>query len=223
MTTFDELSERLDSLRIPVHGQQIAVWPRELEVLQLTDSPAIFITRFADAPELNEALARRLFELETDQQFTHRMEMGGSKIRDMHRWGIPEADLINARAKAFFSLATGDPNPVVDLAWANISRKHEYLGPHSHNNSVGSVVYCVDPGEPDPNNRGSGRLAFVDPRIPACCKWQDDCMTDELWPDIHAGSMVLFPSQMVHFVHPYTGNRPRITIAWNILDSRQRG
>jgi hypothetical protein len=27
---------------------------------------------------------------------------------------------------------------------------------------------------------------------------------------------------MVHFVHPYTGERPRITLAWNILDSRQQ-
>lgn len=223
MSTFEELSQQWRATRIPVHGEQVAVWPQELEVQQFNDTPAMFITRFADAEPINAALTKRLLELEQDDEFCHRMEMGGSKIRDLQRWGIPEATLINARAKAFFSLATGDPNPLVDLAWGNISRKYEYLGPHSHNNSVGSVVYCVDTGDPDPNNRGSGRLSFVDPRIPACCTWQDDCMTEELWPDVHAGSMVLFPSQMVHFVHPYTGERPRITLAWNILDSRQQG
>jgi hypothetical protein len=28
--------------------------------------------------------------------------------------------------------------------------------------------------------------------------------------------MLVFPSQLVHLVNPYTGDSPRITLAWNI-------
>jgi hypothetical protein len=165
---------------------------------------------------MHAALIRRLFELEKDPELAHRMEIGGSKIRDVHRWGIPEAELVNERARAFFSLASGKPDPTVDLAWANISRSGEWLSPHSHDVSVGSVVYCLDPGDADPGNRVSGRLAFADPRIAECCPSQDDAVTRELAPELRAGALVLFPCQMVHYVHPYTGRRPRITIAWNL-------
>jgi len=27
--------------------------------------------------------------------------------------------------------------------------------------------------------------------------------------------MIIFPSQVVHWVHPYGGERPRITLSWN--------
>jgi predicted 2-oxoglutarate/Fe(II)-dependent dioxygenase YbiX len=29
------------------------------------------------------------------------------------------------------------------------------------------------------------------------------------------GAMVMFPSEIMHHVHPYTGDEPRISIAWN--------
>jgi hypothetical protein len=28
--------------------------------------------------------------------------------------------------------------------------------------------------------------------------------------------MMIFPSEWVHLVTPYTGNRPRITLSWNM-------
>jgi predicted 2-oxoglutarate/Fe(II)-dependent dioxygenase YbiX len=31
-----------------------------------------------------------------------------------------------------------------------------------------------------------------------------------------AGTMIIFPSQLVHAVNPYTGKRPHITLSWNI-------
>jgi hypothetical protein len=41
-------------------------------------------------------------------------------------------------------------------------------------------------------------------------------MTTPVFPDMPAGAMVIFPSEVVHCVTPYEGTRPRITYAWNI-------
>jgi len=41
-------------------------------------------------------------------------------------------------------------------------------------------------------------------------------MTAPFQPGMTAGTMIIFPSQLVHAVNPYTGKRPRITLSWNI-------
>ena len=41
-------------------------------------------------------------------------------------------------------------------------------------------------------------------------------MTAPFLPGMTAGTMIIFPSQLVHAVNPYTGKRPRITLSWNI-------
>jgi Putative 2OG-Fe(II) oxygenase len=144
------------------------------------------------------------------------MPIGGRKIRDVPRWGISAADLVHARAKAFFSLASGNPKPTVDACWASISRHGDYLSPHSHDAATGSLVYSLDPGDEDPDNPLNGRLSFADPRIAACCPRDPRCVTMEVSPEMKAGTLAVFPSQMVQFVHTYTGQRPRITIARNM-------
>jgi len=205
---------------VTVGGQEIATWPEGLDVVRLSDEPTILMTWFEDTEAYQERLVARILELENDPNFSHRMPIGGSKIRDVHRWGIPEADLIHQRATAFVAQAVGREKVTMDLGWGNVSRKGEYLSPHSHDVSLISVVYCVTAGDRDLNNGGDpesvdGRLAMVDPRIPYCCDRQPNCVTRELWPDMRPGAMVLFPSELVHFVHPYWGETPRITIAWN--------
>jgi hypothetical protein len=62
----------------------------------------------------------------------------------------------------------------------------------------------------------SGKLAIVDPRVEVCCQTRKEAMTNPLMPRMGPGTMVVFPSVLVHSVNPYTGTRPRITVAWNI-------
>jgi hypothetical protein len=199
-----------------IQGRALPVWPPQQEVLFFSEEPQMMVAYFDDVEPVNHALRARLLELEQDPAFTHRMRIGGSKIRDVDRWALPEADLINARARAFYSLAANVDAPTVELSWANVSRNGDYLSPHSHDHCTGSVVYFVDPGDTDPDNSLSGRLSFVDPRIEGCCDREPHCATREVSPEIRAGALVLFPSQLVHFVHTYSGTRPRISIAWNL-------
>jgi hypothetical protein len=210
------LVEQWQKDTIEIGDRSLSVWPAGQEVFFFSEQPRMLETHFSDADVYQQRLIERILELEQDPEFTHRMHIGGSKIRDVHRWGIPEADLVYSRAAAFHSLLTGNPNPVVELSWANVSRHGEWLSPHSHNDCIGSAVYCLDPGDPDPDNPLSGRLSFADPRIEGCCTSQADCVTREVVPDLKAGTMALFPSQLVHYVHPYTGRRPRITLAFNL-------
>jgi len=49
-----------------------------------------------------------------------------------------------------------------------------------------------------------------------CCNIEPNRMTNVVIPDMRAGSMIMFPGELVHCVNPYAGTRPRITISWNI-------
>jgi len=98
-----------------------------MDVVRVSDAPTIFHTQFSDMEKYHDKLKKRNFELEKDEDFTHRMEIGGSKVGHIHEWGTAEAELINARATAFFCQAVGREDAIIQLSWASISRKHEYL------------------------------------------------------------------------------------------------
>lgn len=202
------------------HGNRtraVDVWPTGQNIETLVRDPTILVTTFTDTADYHPALIEGILEFEGHPDYSHRPTMGGTKIKHLERWGFPAADLIHRRALTFFSQATGNPNPlVVDLVWANVSRQHEYLGPHSHTRATGSVVYYVEPGDDMAEFPLNGKLSFCDPRIAGCCPDEPGCMTREFLPHTPAGTMLLFPSQLVHLVHPYLGDTPRITIAWNI-------
>ena len=107
--------------------KKIDVWPDAMDVVRVSDAPTIFHTQFSDMEKYHDTLIKRIFELEKDEDFTHRMEIGGSKVGHIHEWGTAEAELINARATAFFCQAVGREDAIIQLSWASISRKHEYL------------------------------------------------------------------------------------------------
>lgn len=200
---------------VQIDGQNIKVWDNP-EVMYLSQSPTMFMINWDDMDEFNSRIAKRMLELEQEAKFTHQLQNAGPKIKNIHQWGIPEAELLHERAMELFAQATSNPHPTVDVAWGNINRHNQYLGAHSHTNCVGSVVYCVDLGDTDPENELSGRFVIIDPRVEECCPIEEGRVTMELTPEMKPGTMLLFPSNIVHFVHPYTGHKPRMTIAWNM-------
>jgi hypothetical protein len=201
--------------KIKVRGKSLTIWPAELEVLEIMDSPSTYLTQFTDIEKYHDQLKDRILELEEDQNSTHRMRIGGSKVRYVHEWGTAESKLINARATAFFCQAVGRNDAVITSSWASVSRKHEYLAGHSHTECLASVVYMLAPGNAENKNGLDGRFAITDPRAPGCCDHEEGRVTMEVSPEMNEGSMIIFPSELVHHVHPYTGDEPRITLAWN--------
>jgi predicted 2-oxoglutarate/Fe(II)-dependent dioxygenase YbiX len=95
--------------------------------------------------------------------------------------------------------------------------------PHSHLRSNVSIVYLLDPGDPDPDDAMAGKLIFADPRIPYCCPHEPGRVTGLLVPDLREGTMIIFASDYLHSVNPYRGARPRMSMSWNVTLSRVPG
>ena len=195
----------------------IEIWPKGQEA-EICGDPTIRKTIFTDTQEYHPRLVAKILELEENQRLrkSYFRGAGGTKILNLGQWVSPEAELINARAMLLFKRVLECDQAVVDFSWANVYRSGDYCMPHSQLRSTASVVYCLDPGDEDPEDAHSGSFCFVDPRLRNCCQEQEGCMTVPFLPGMTGGTMIIFPSQLVHAVNPYTGKRPRITLSWNI-------
>ncbi|MCI0389468.1 MAG: 2OG-Fe(II) oxygenase family protein [Acidobacteria bacterium] len=101
-------------------------------------------------------------------------------------------------------------------AWATISRAGAYHAPHSHPDSAWSGVYYVDAGTGNPEHPLSGVLEFIDPRagVEAVSAPGDPYGEPvRVWPE--SGLLVVFPSWLYHWVHPYAGQTSRIAVSYN--------
>ena len=101
-------------------------------------------------------------------------------------------------------------------AWTAICRRGAYHAPHAHPDSAWSGVYYVDSGTGDRDNALGGVLEFLDPRGGAdAVTAPGDPYGEPLRVRPEAGLLVVFPSWLYHWVHPYTGHTPRIAVSFN--------
>lgn len=202
---------------VQIGARKLKAWPPHL-ALQPIDGTGIHLADFPDVLPYHAQLTQRLLALRDDPAWGESIFRGGCgiKVRRMEQWGSPIVRLLQLRALEMFRRAFGAGEAAIDSSWASIYGRGDYCMPHSHVRCVGSIVYMLEPGDPDPDDPAAGRLCFVDPRIPGCCQLEPDRMTHPLLPDLRAGTMVIFPSALVHCVNPYSGTSPRITLSWNI-------
>lgn len=102
-------------------------------------------------------------------------------------------------------------------AWAMIMRAGDHAVVHHHGDAHWSAVYYVDAGDADPALAESGALVLVDPRrggrpLPGLDLFS---AISSITP--RTSSLVLFPGWLQHYVHPYRGRRPRISISCNLV------
>jgi hypothetical protein len=175
-------------------------------------------TRFRDHLRYAPALIAYLLELA--RQPPHRehygRHLGGTKLYDPGSWAEPAGAFLDARALAFYRRATGREGGRIAQGWANVYSAGDYIVPHSHTEADFSLVYVLDAGDEDAAEPTSGRFCFADPRWALCCQVEPGRLSNTIAPPMHAGSMILFPAEAVHFVHPYLGQRPRLTLSWNL-------
>lgn len=106
--------------------------------------------------------------------------------------------------------------------WFHVTREGGYFDFHNHPMASWSGVYCVSNGEPDPSIKNNGALVFAHPN-PAISSFVDVANSTMAWPYSHGnfvvnlepGVLILFPSWLGHYVAPFKGRRPRITVAFN--------
>ena len=206
--------ERIDAAPVAFAGGTTVAWPRG-QTITPRDDPRIFGTIFGDGNIVHPELTALLLQ-QAARQPQGMLGFGGKKIREPGTWEHPAAQLLTRRALLFFCKCYNQISAHTTDQWANVMDPGDYSYPHCHYDSQASLVYYLDPGEPDPKEKLSGRFHFSDPRIPYCCSTHPERPTRGLLPDIRPGTLLMFPSEFVHFVHPYRGQRPRITLAWNI-------
>lgn len=86
----------------------------------------------------------------------------------------------------------------VPVGWAMINRRGSFHGRHQHRIASVSGVYYVDPGE--------------DPSSPTVCETPGG----EIAIEPHPGRLVVFSGMTWHSVPRYDGEKPRITIAFDV-------
>ena len=101
-------------------------------------------------------------------------------------------------------------------AWATVCRAGAYHAPHSHPDSAWSGVYYVDAGTYSPEHPLSGILELVDPRAGVdAVTAPGDPYGEPVRIRPEAGLLVIFPSWLYHWVHPYAGQTPRVAVSFN--------
>jgi hypothetical protein len=205
-------------------GAELPVWPAGQKIEALS-APLTGLTVFSDWASYHPALIEAALASEKNPELCDRIFRGGCgvKVRNIPAWNASAATLVHARA-LMLAHHTLSRRPVfADDSWGSVYRRGDYCMPHSHLRASVSVVYMLDPGDGDPEDRMAGRFCFADPRIAACCPDEPGRVTQHLMPNLTPGTMLIFASDYLHSVNPYEGTRPRITLSWNITLGRLAG
>ena len=118
-------------------------------------------------------------------------------------------------------LATAKPGSIEGritrlYGWANLNRAGDYNTMHSHPTSQWSGVYYASVTENDPARPLSGVIEFQDPRGgPQAQPFPGFDFGHKLRLVPEAGLLLVFPSWLLHMVHPFHGHGERISIAFN--------
>jgi uncharacterized protein (TIGR02466 family) len=174
---------------------------------------------------LNRRLRQIILQREREQASTNKSNVGGwhSEL-DMLTWPNPEvAELlawVAVAVKSASDFAVGPEHESGDadiVAWANVLRNGDYHQPHYHPNSDWSGVYYVVAGDEDPGGGPGGRIDMLDPRagvgvLPS----PGNAFLGTMQFVPRAGLVLVFPSYLVHHVHPYAGAGERISVAFNV-------
>ncbi|MCW5803283.1 MAG: hypothetical protein KIT31_12940 [Deltaproteobacteria bacterium] len=200
-----------------------------MDFLAVFETP-ILVFQVPGTDELNAALAAKLLD-ERARDPGLRVSNRGSwhSVPDLARRPDPAfrelSDMLGRhflRATHELAQARGLPQvPPLKLAltaWAMVMDDGHYTLLHDHAAATWSSAYYVDAGDPPPPDLpDAGRLAFVDPRRAAPAVPGLDLFSGALDLPARTGQLVIFPGYLQHFVHPYRGTRPRISIGANAM------
>jgi uncharacterized protein (TIGR02466 family) len=92
-------------------------------------------------------------------------------------------------------------------AWFNVAFQGSYNAPHTHPGSQISAAYYIRNEDSPKEHPFSGRIDFI-----------HENLTTSFFPK--AGDLILFPSDMLHWVHPYYGSGLRICLSFNATHVR---
>ena len=108
--------------------------------------------------------------------------------------------------------------------WVNVSPTHAMNSPHDHPGAFWSGTYYVHvPLPTDPDDKLSGAIEFIDPRgsIGTNARIDAPFTRGKFTVRPAAGTCLLWPSFVKHWVHPNHSEEERVTVAFNSWFARQ--
>ena len=193
-----------------------------------TFSTIVLERHFSGMEGLNQRLSAKVLEREAAGPGLIKSNVGGwHSAGDFLRWEGPESgelfQHVAAAVKDYAAVERRVDAAALDLtvnaeAWANVARAGHYSKPHVHPNSNLSCVYYVDAGDAPADDAQSGVIEFLDPRNrPGMFATEGSLSFDAYRVTPQSGLLLMFPAWLYHYVHPYRGTAPRISVAFNVI------
>ena len=205
--------------------------------LELTDVRTLFptplVTFTIDDADLNRELLAEIEQRRASEPGLDRSNrQGWHSVSDFFQRREPaQAKLAGFMREAVLQ-ATRQMAPDIDLSrlemrcdgWINSSPTGAYNSPHDHAGSLWSGVYYVAmPTDGADEARSSGRLEFLSShrglgKGPITAPFTASKLSVRPKP----GWLLLFPSNVLHWVHPNASGEERVTIAFNAQFTQPR-
>ena len=193
------------------------------EALSMIFATPLVIRDWPESHALNKALLALIGEARAASLSVGKSNVGGWHSEgDFIRGEAPALGELRERIRAVSIELTqrfmvpGSYGFVLD-GWANVLGPGNYNGPHNHPNATWSGVYYLT-GVPGLPTALGGKLEFFDPRPAAGMLYAADNMLQRrcLFSP-RAGCLLMFPSWLMHMVHPHSGDGERISVAFNVV------
>ncbi|WAH56514.1 2OG-Fe(II) oxygenase family protein [Pseudomonas silvicola] len=208
--------------------------PEQIKITRLFPTP-IAALQHPDFENLNARLKAVILARSESHPGTQRSNLGGWQSEDNFAdWAGEAGAQLIAFAQELANQLSAVSSPEHGLieahltwnysAWANINRKGHANSLHGHPGSFWSGVYWVDDGGRHDDPDVGGELEFVDPRgitpmllNPALRMRIEGCLGagSVATQTPRSGTLLMFPSWLLHAVRRYDGDRPRISVAFN--------
>jgi len=188
--------------------------------------PVPFVTvRLGNAAALNERLLREIDGRRSNEPGVDRSNRHGwhSALDFFDRPEPGHAEL--AREIETMVAATSlklVPDLPADLravheGWVNVSPTHAMNAPHDHPGSFWSGTYYVHVPEADEEDPRAGAIEFLDPRgsIGSNAHFETPFTRGKFTVRPVAGTCLMWPSFVKHWVHPNRSTEDRVSVAFN--------
>tara|TARA_Y200000002_G_scaffold161079_1_gene133078 strand:- start:2779 stop:3363 length:585 start_codon:yes stop_codon:yes gene_type:complete len=187
---------------------------------QLIFPTKVYRSKFEDSQELQKDVVPLLLEKEKQDPSPVRYSANGytSYGANTNVLDLPQLsklkEFINEVIMKCHNETMLEGTPILESSWYSIMRKHTYHEEHHHLPSVWSGVYYVQADQTHPG------LTFVNrnqkghwPRTGV--KGLTEFNSPEVTCSAETGSLIIFPSHVLHKVHQQTIDKERIMVSFN--------
>lgn len=189
----------------------------------------VMVFKVDDVDELNRELATRLLAESETRSGLRRSNTGGwhstpdlsqrpdECFQTLMRQVARHAQIVLHEVARARGQTLPVPYRVGLQGWAMVIGPGGYSVVHDHAHAHWSVVYYVDAGDADlAAHPQSGQLVLLDPRRAVADISGVDLFPTHFGIQPVTGMLVFFPGAIQHYVHPYRGTRPRVSISCNV-------